>query len=112
MHYRLDAIPPDAELDGMAVSHTCLPEGFDLDRLLEGLPDNLCPCPHWGYLFQGRMVVKYGDGSQEEINAGDVYYTRPGHTAVTEEDAVSVEFSPAGPWRDLIRHIANRMHAV
>ncbi len=112
MHYSLESIPPDAEFEGMAISHTRVPKGFDLDRLLEGLPNNLCPCPHWGYLFKGRMTVKYEDGSQEEINAGDVYYTKPGHAAVSEEDSISVDFSPVGPWRELTRHIATKMQSV
>jgi len=112
MHYPLEAIPPDAEFDGMAIAHTRVPQGFDLDRLLEGLPNNLCPCPHWGYILEGRMMLKYEDGSTEEVKAGDVYYARPGHTAVVEEDAVSVDFSPIGPWRQVTQHIAAKLQAV
>jgi hypothetical protein len=112
MHYPIEAIPPDAEFEGMAISRTSIPKAFDLDGLLEGMPGNLCPCPHWGYLFQGRVTVKYEDGSHEEINAGDVYYIRPGHTGVMEEDSVSLDISPAGPWRELTRHIAAKMQVV
>lgn len=109
MHYPLEAIPPQAEFAGMAISHTQVPQGFDLDGVLEGLPNNLCPCPHWGYVFKGRMIVKYEDGSEEEIKAGDVYYTRPGHAAVVEEDTVSVDFSPIEPWRQLVQHMAAKL---
>lgn len=112
MHCRLDAIPPEAEFGDMAIAHTRVPQGFDLDRLLAGLPNDRCPCPHWGYLIEGRMIVKYEDGTQEEITAGDVYYTPPGHTAVIEEDCVSVDFSPIGPWKQLVSHIAARLQAV
>jgi hypothetical protein len=112
MHYSLESIPPEADFDGMAISHTCVPKGFDLNQLLEGLPGNLCPCPHWGYLLEGRVIVRYEDGSEEEIKAGDVYYTRPGHTAVMEEDCVSIDFSPIGPWRQLMEHIAAKVPAA
>jgi hypothetical protein len=109
MHYRFDSLPPDAELAGMTVSHTRMPKGFDLDSVLEGLPNGLCPCPHWGYLIEGRLIVKYGDGTQEEIQAGDVYFIPAGHTGVAEEDSVSLDFSPSGPYRQLLEHIAGKM---
>src|SRR5438552_3029015 len=34
-----------------------LPAGTDLAPLLKGLPNDLCSCPHWGYVFKGRMRV-------------------------------------------------------
>jgi hypothetical protein len=111
MHYRLDAIPPGAEFDGMAIAHTRVPKGFDLDQLLQGLPNDLCPCPHWGYILEGKMIVKYQDGSVEEIKGGEVYYARGGHTAVFEEDCVSIDFSPADEWRQLMAHISAKMPA-
>jgi hypothetical protein len=112
MHYPLEAIPVDAELDGIAAVCTRVPRGFDLDAMLRGLPGDLCQCPHWGYVLQGRMLVRYADGSEEEIKAGDVYYARAGHTAVIEEDTVSVDFSPIGPWRQLMQHLAAKAPAV
>src|SRR5207245_7421707 len=30
----------------------------DLAPLLKGLPDDRCQCPHWGFLFKGRIVVR------------------------------------------------------
>ncbi len=112
MHCPLEAIPPDVEFDGMVISHSRMPRGFDLDALLQGLPDDLCPCPHWGYVFQGRMLVRYADGSEEEIKAGDVYYLRAGHTAVLEEDSVSIDLSPVEAWQQLTKHLAAKMQAV
>ena len=69
-----------------------LPAGTDLAPLLAGLPNGLCPCPHWGYLVQGRVRVTYADG-QEMLNAGDLFYLPPGPTAYVEEDAEIIEFS-------------------
>ncbi len=69
-----------------------LPAGTDLTPLLAGLPNNLCPCPHWGYLLKGRVQVSYADGS-EVLLAGDLFYLPPGHTAFVDEDAEIIEFS-------------------
>ena len=112
MHYPIEAIPPQAELDGMAVSCTTLPRGFDFDLMFRGLPNNVCPCPHWGYLLKGRITVKYDDGSHEEIKAGEVYYLKAGHTASNDEDCVSIDFSPIGPWQQLMQHLAATTQAV
>jgi hypothetical protein len=69
-----------------------LPAGFDSASMFKDLP-NGCECPHWGYLFKGRMRVKYAD-HEEHIAAGEAYYLAPGHNVVIEEDSEMVEFSP------------------
>ena len=71
-----------------------LPTGTDVAPLLKGLPDDLCPCPHWGYVVKGQVRVIYAD-RQEVLRAGDVYYMPPGHSAVVEEDYEGIEFSPS-----------------
>ena len=30
----------------------------NLAPMLKGLPDDRCHCPHWGFLFKGRFVVR------------------------------------------------------
>ena len=50
----------------------------NLAPLLKGLPDNRCQCPHWGYLFEGKSVVRYAD-HEETITAGQAFYMSPGH---------------------------------
>jgi AraC-like ligand binding domain len=85
-----------------------LPAGTDLSPLLHGLPNNLCPCPHWGYVIKGQMRVSYAD-SHEVIRAGDLFYLPPGHTGLVEEDFECIEFSrPAEhePVMDVVRHNA------
>jgi hypothetical protein len=72
-----------------------LPAGTDLGPLLRGLPNDLCPCPHWGYVLKGRMRMTYSDG-EEVLTQGDLFYMPPGHTGVVEEDVEFVEFSPPG----------------
>jgi hypothetical protein len=47
------------------VSRVRLPAGADAAPLLEGLPDNLCQCPHWGTVVKGSIHVTYADGTEE-----------------------------------------------
>lgn len=83
---------PMGELD---LSHEILPAGLDLAPLFKGLPDDRCPCPHWGHLLRGRVRVKYGN-HEEEIFAGDCFYLAPGHLPTFEEDSEWIIFSPRG----------------
>lgn len=77
------------------VSYEVLPAGLDLAPLFAGLPDDMCPCAHWGYLLRGRVRVKYRD-REEVIQAGDCFYMAPGHLPIFEEDSEWVMFSPRG----------------
>jgi hypothetical protein len=46
---------------------------------------------------KGAIRVRYADGTEDVVRAGDVYFWPAGHTVIIEEDYESVEFSPAGP---------------
>ena len=67
--------------------------------LLRGLPDDRCQCPHWGFLFRGRLTVRYADG-EETFSSGEAYYMAPGHRPRFDEDCEWVEFSPTALWRE------------
>ncbi len=41
--------------DGLSVGFVRLPAGADLRPATKGLPNDLCPCPHWGYMIKGRV---------------------------------------------------------
>jgi quercetin dioxygenase-like cupin family protein len=51
----------------------------------QGLPDHLCPCPHWGYMLKGRLRMKTATGAQI-FKAGDAFYWGPGHAPEALED--------------------------
>ena len=83
------------ELDGYTVSFTSLLEDIDATPLMKGLPDDRCQCPHWGYVFKGKMTARYAD-HDEVFEAGDAFYTPPGHVQVgTAPGTEIVMFSPA-----------------
>jgi hypothetical protein len=65
----------------------------DMTPLLQGLPDDRCPCPHWGYVLRGRMVFAYAD-HEETYEAGDAFYAPPGHVPKIDAGTEYVQFSP------------------
>ena len=83
-----------SEVDGYTISFVSIRESHDLAPMLESLPGGNCSCPHWGYVFQGRLIVRYGD-HEEVIEAGDAFYMSPGHAPEAEAGTEFVMFSPA-----------------
>jgi len=89
-----DASVRGADWEGMRVVLISVPAGTDFRPLLKGLPNDRCPCPHWGYVLKGRLRVET-HGQEEVLRAGDAYYMAPGHTAVAEEDTEFLEVAPS-----------------
>ena len=94
---------------GMTVAYNELPAGTDFTPLLKGLSNDLCHCPHWGHILEGVMRIVYGDGSEERLRAGDVFYLPPGHTAIVEEDVTFVDFSPTKELNEVLGHVGKMM---
>ena len=46
-------------LDDYTVNFVTIRQEHSLAELLKGLPGDSCPCPHWGYLFAGKITVTY-----------------------------------------------------
>ncbi|WP_041746017.1 hypothetical protein [Coraliomargarita akajimensis] len=82
------------KLGKMDATYCALPKGTDFSPLLEGLCDDCCDCPHWGYLISGMFRIIYTDGTEDILESGDVFYLPGGHTAIVEEDVKAVMFSP------------------
>ena len=83
--------------------------GTDIAPLLQGLKDDLCQSPHWGYLLQGDLVVTFADGTNENVLAGDLFYWPPGHTVRVTEDAEVILFSPEREHSEVIDHMLAKM---
>ena len=43
-------------LEGYSVNFTSFREDVDATPLMNGLPDDRCQCPHWGYVVNGRVT--------------------------------------------------------
>ncbi|MGH3549392.1 MAG: hypothetical protein ACRDQU_15055 [Pseudonocardiaceae bacterium] len=81
------------ELDGYTVGYETHKADMDPGPLFESLPGNRCQCPHWGVVLAGRIVFRYPD-HDEVFQAGDAYYSRPGHLPLMFAGTELVEFSP------------------
>jgi hypothetical protein len=66
------------ELHGYTVSFTSLLDDIDATPFVKGLPVDRCQCPHWGYVFKGKMTARYAD-RDEVFEVGDAFYTPVGH---------------------------------
>ncbi|MDN3690125.1 cupin domain-containing protein [Cyclobacterium jeungdonense] len=89
----------------MTVAVNEMPAGTDLALLLEGLKNDSCQVPHWGYILKGVLRLTYDDGTEVVLKEGDVFYMPPGHVAVVEEDLKLMNFSPQEGFSDLMKHL-------
>ncbi|NNE77944.1 MAG: hypothetical protein HKN31_12835 [Pricia sp.] len=94
---------------GMTVCFNELPKGTDFTPLLEGLTNDSCHCPHWGYITEGKILIKYDDGKEETVSAGEVFYWPAGHTAIVQEDVKLIDFSPSKEFNEVITHVGKKM---
>jgi hypothetical protein len=88
----------------LSVGFVRLPAGADLAPALRGLPDDLCPCTHWGYMISGRLKMSTGDGDRIYV-AGDAFYWAPGHAPAALEDCEYVDFSPTRQFEQVLDYI-------
>jgi hypothetical protein len=82
-----------------------LSAGVDTTPLFQGLEGNLCQCPHWGFVIQGRITTTDAAGQQETVNANDLFYWPPGHNVKVDADAEIIMFSPQHEHGHVIGHM-------
>ena len=97
------------DFGGMTSAYMQYPTGLDLAPLLEGLERVHCQCPHWGYVLEGAIQVNYEDGTEEVVNAGEMYYWPSGHTVVVKEAVRMVEFSPHDQMSAVLAHVVGKL---
>jgi hypothetical protein len=101
----VDARHEDIE-DGWTIDFVSFSADIDATPLMHGLPDDRCPCPHWGYVKKGRVTYRFAD-HDEVCEAGDAFYLPPGHIPIVEAGTEIVQFSPT----EEIREVAEVMGA-
>jgi hypothetical protein len=100
------------ELEDYTVNFVTFRQDIDATPLLKGLPDDRCQCPHWGYVIKGRITMRYAD-REEVFEAGDAWYTPPGHVPVQHEPGTEiVQFSPTEALRETEAAMAKNMQAM
>jgi hypothetical protein len=93
----------------MSAEYFSLSAGTDIAPLLQGLEDDACHAPHWGYLAEGAVTVTYKDGSRDEVKGGDLFYWPPGHTVRVDRDAELLMFSPQREHIEVLDHMKAKM---
>jgi hypothetical protein len=82
------------DVDGYTVNIVSFKADLDATPLLKGLPGDRCTCPHWGYVFKGRVTYTFDD--HEEIHeAGDAFYVPGGHLQRADAGTELLQFSPS-----------------
>lgn len=94
----------------MAVTWVRLPKGADLRPLLEGLPGDLCQCPHWGIVLSGTLVMHTQNGV-EQYSVGEAFHWPPGHAPEALETCEYIDFSPAAELETVLTHVQRRAAA-
>jgi hypothetical protein len=92
------------EVGEMTASMIRLAKGTDLGPALVGLEGDACPCPHWGYMLEGRLLMRVPGGDQT-YEAGEAFYWAPGHAPFAITDCAYVDFSPTKEYNAVIRHL-------
>jgi hypothetical protein len=102
------------DIDGYSINFVSFKADIDSTPMLNGLPDDRCPCPHWGYVFKGRVTYTFED--REEVHeAGDAFYVPAGHLQRADAGTEYLQFSPADELRtvsETIMRNMQQMHAV
>lgn len=114
-HVHLDDFPKGQVLPmidgwgGMAVDINNAPAGSDFTPLLEGLENDKCQVPHWGYVVEGSIRITYEDNSEDIFSEGEAFFMKPGHTGVVLEDLLLVSFSPEHEMHGLVDHLNKKV---
>jgi hypothetical protein len=92
------------ELGDVTVMFETFPEERDATPFFRGLPDDRCPCPHWGLVLRGSWTAHYRD-HDETFETGDVFYSPSGHLPSCTAGTELITFSPT-------RELAEVMAAI
>jgi hypothetical protein len=96
------------DVDGFTINFVTFKVDVDSTPLLKGLPDDRCPSPHWGYVFNGRVVFTFAD--REEVHEGGAAFAVPGgHLQRADAGTEYLQFSPADELRTVSETIARNM---
>src|SRR4029453_8985547 len=124
MHLKLSELPlhdPESPGEyrsvvwgGLQIGLATVPAAVDCTALYADLPGGVCPCPHWGYVFEGAITAHYPSGEQaaETARAGDVYYFPAGHVLVYEEPTRALEVNPPEELETIMQAVYRKMREL
>lgn len=100
-----------AELGDFTVTFETLRSGVDPAPFFKGLPDDRCPCPHWGLVVSGRLTMRYR-GHEEIFEPGDAFYLPPGHLPFAAPNTELITFSPTAESKQVNAVMAKNLEAM
>lgn len=126
MHITKDAIPTKIDVPGavarqlidfgdassyssLGAEYFSLGAGTDIAPLLQGLDDDACHAPHWGFMIAGQVVVSYTNGTEETCSSQDLFYWPPGHSVRVVDDSEVILFSPQAEHGAVMDHMLATM---
>jgi hypothetical protein len=83
-----------AELDGWSIDLQSWDVDMDFAVAFKGLPNDMCPASHVGYVIKGSVTMRMADGSEDVYEAGDAYVLPPGHIPSVAAGSEFVTFTP------------------
>jgi hypothetical protein len=80
---------------------------MDCTPVYASLPGGVCQCPHYGYVFKGRLRAVYPgtDWPEEVAETGDAFHFPAGHILIYDEASEVLELNPAAALQKLMDHI-------
>lgn len=96
------------KLGDLTAGFETIHEERDTAPVFKGLPGDRCPCPHWGVVVNGRFTARYGD-HDETFEAGDIFYTPPGHLPDGIPGTELITFSPTSELREVNAVVARNL---
>ena len=91
--------------DKVSAEYFTFSAGVDTTPLFQGLQGNMCQCPHWGFVLSGQITTTDAKGTQETVNANDLFYWPAGHNVKVDADAEIIMFSPQREHSLVINHM-------
>jgi hypothetical protein len=95
--------------DRLSCEYFTLSAGVDTTPLFQGLPGNLCQCPHWGFVLRGELTTTDAHGARETVKKDDLFYWPPGHNVKVDADAEIIMFSPQHEHSAVIEHMKEKV---
>jgi hypothetical protein len=95
--------------DTISGEYFTLSAGVDTTSLFQGLADDLCQCPHWGFVLRGQLTTTDASGARETVHANDLFYWPPGHNVKVDADAEIIMFSPQREHSLVIKHMIGKV---
>ena len=96
-------------LGKISCEYFSLSAGVDTTPLFQGLENDLCQSPHWGFVLQGKITTTDAKGTQETVNTNDLFYWPPGHNVKVDADAEIIMFSPQHEHSHVINHMIEKV---